>query len=260
MARTTGSRSKGRGKAAGRRSASSKSSARKASVRKTGAKRKAAASKASARKPKSRARKATAAKSTARRTAPKRSARKRTASRSTLRKTAARAASSRKPAASRKTQARKPAASRKAQARKPAAKKILAKKPSVARKPVRPVGVASVPRPLAALPKAAPAAKPKPRVETGRPGISPAETTAEITRSVVGAALAAGTGVAEMARHATETMLEQAGSAGRAAGEFTDRMLSSVSGHGHLDEPESSKTEQPARPGPGQGQNTGGQR
>jgi hypothetical protein len=69
---------------------------------------------------------------------------------------------------------------------------------------------------------------------------------------VVGAALAAGTGVADIARQATETILEQAGAAGQAAGEFTDRMLSSVAGQKRSDEPKGGQ-------GGGQGQGSGGQ-
>jgi hypothetical protein len=59
-----------------------------------------------------------------------------------------------------------------------------------------------------------------------------------------------------MARQATETIIEQAGAAGQAAGQFTDRMLSSVAGHrGPDDEPEGGT-------GGGQGgsQGSGGQR
>jgi hypothetical protein len=42
--------------------------------------------------------------------------------------------------------------------------------------------------------------------------------------------------VADIARQATEAILDQASSAGQAAGEFTDRMISSVAGQRRKDE------------------------
>jgi hypothetical protein len=57
-----------------------------------------------------------------------------------------------------------------------------------------------------------------------------AEASAELTRAVVDTALAAGAGAATMTRQATEAMLEQAGNAGQAAVDFTNRVVSTVTG------------------------------
>jgi len=57
-----------------------------------------------------------------------------------------------------------------------------------------------------------------------------AEASAELTRAVVDTALAAGAGAATMTRQATEAMIEQAGNAGQAAMDFTDRVVSTVTG------------------------------